>query len=120
MFLKGGTIDMFDSEIKNSYFQYGFLYYTNLYVCVGSHTFDNIIFKDNNSEIGTFLYFDDIGNKRSILLINIYNIQFLNNTASNYGGILYSNARRKTDIKEYFKFKNCTFENNNAMFGKYI
>ncbi|OUM60997.1 hypothetical protein PIROE2DRAFT_13113 [Piromyces sp. E2] len=98
MYIKDGTLDMQNCVIKNSYFQYGFTYYTNLYNCFGFHKYLNITFENNNSEIGTFFYFDDIGNKKNIMNIYFTDIKFINNTASNYGGIIYSNARKKTDL----------------------
>jgi len=118
MNLKDGTLEMFNCTIKNSYFQYGFTYYTNLNNVFGIHNYRYLTFENNNSEIGTFFYFDDIGSKKTITDIYIDNGKFINNTASSYGGIIYSNARKKTDLSKYVYFRNCIYENNHALFGK--
>ncbi|OUM60996.1 hypothetical protein PIROE2DRAFT_13112 [Piromyces sp. E2] len=118
MYVKDGVVDMYNCVIKNSYFQYGFTYYTNLYNSYGYHNYINSTFENNISEIGTFFYFDDIGSKKNILNVTFNNIKFINNTANLYGGIIYSNARKQTDLGKFVVFKNCIYENNNAIFGK--
>jgi len=111
---------MFHNEITNSYFEYGFLYYTNLNIPYGSHQIRNTTFANNRSKVGTFLYIDDFGEKRTILLINLYDNRFINNTASIYGGILYSNAREKINLSDYVKIHNSTYINNSAPFGIFL
>jgi len=118
--VKVGSFEFYNNIVTNSYFQYGFLYYTNSFIIYGFHNYENVTFVNNRSEIGTFFYFDDIGNKKNIIALNFYNIQFINNTASSYGGVLYSNARKQTDLSKYVFFHNCTYENNNAIIGMYI
>eukprot|EP00833_Pecoramyces_ruminatium_P000829 jgi/Orpsp1_1/1174861/evm.model.c7180000051708.1 len=112
--IREGVFEIINSNITNSYFEKGFIYYTNVWETVGAHIFRNIYFANNTSERGTFFYFDDVvGGNIPSMIIN--DSKFINNTARSYGGVFYSNARKKTYINEYVMFINCIYINNNAL-----
>lgn len=113
--LKSGNYIITNTNITNSYFENGFLYYTNKWAVTGFYTIQNILFENNTSYRGTFLYYDDIKGG-DVPLLSISNIKFINNKATNYGGIIYSNARDDSLIGS-IQLKYCEFINNTAVLG---
>jgi len=74
------------------------------------------MFQNNTSYRGTFLsYYIDGGG--SPPMINVIESQFIDNTATNFGGIIYSTARG--DFSFVATFKNCVFEKNAALLGTF-
>ncbi|KAG4088671.1 hypothetical protein H8356DRAFT_1722918 [Neocallimastix lanati (nom. inval.)] len=116
MNVRQGTVMIQNTSILNSYFEKGFIYYTNEYETSGMYMYTNLNFNNNRSYRGTFLYFDDIvGGNIPFFMIN--GVSFNNNTASSYGGIIYSTAQGQTNVKQ-IGFSYCNFSNNNALLGK--
>jgi len=117
MNVRQGTVMIQNTSILNSYFEKGFIYYTNEYETSGMYMYTNLNFNNNRSYRGTFLYFDDIvGGNIPFFMIN--GVSFNNNTASSYGGIIYSTAQGQTNVKQ-IGFSYCNFSNNNALLGNY-
>ncbi|OUM69449.1 hypothetical protein PIROE2DRAFT_2535, partial [Piromyces sp. E2] len=100
--------------ITNSYFHKGFIdldslgEFTGFYVNV-----TNSIFKNNRSYNGVIVNSQDISSTSSANL-NFMDSIFENNTAINYGGIVYSN---NLNTNRFVNFENCEFINNNAFLG---
>jgi len=106
---------MDDCTVKNSYFHEGFIKVDDYKIDVGGYTIDinNSIFKNNHGYNGVILNIQKI----DLCLFynaNFNNVIFENNTANNYGGVVYSNWEN-TNL--YVKFNDCTFINNNAFLG---
>jgi len=73
-------------------------------------------FSNNRSYRGTFFYYNDIYGDESPTVLTV-DSKFINNTAINYGGLIYSTARGNTNIYNKVNFYECLFENNNAILG---
>ncbi len=102
------------SNVTNSYFKNGFIHMDekNLKLS-GCFIISSIYFMDNTSECGTFLNVPFM-NENTSSLISIMGCYFANNTASKYGGVVYSmNEYNKKHI--YFMFNE--FGKNYAKLG---
>jgi hypothetical protein len=116
--VKQGVLSITFSIIKNSYFENGFIFLTNLWESdKGYFFFYGMEFSNNRSYRGTFFYYNDIYGDESPTVLTV-DSKFINNTAINYGGLIYSTARGNTNIYNKVNFYECLFENNNAILGK--
>jgi len=105
------------SSVSNSYFKNGFFYYDERYKQSGALNFTNSNFENNTSESGTILnlpYYTFLLNIDDGLHY-IENCTFVNNTASKFGGVIYSgkNANRLV-------ITNCVFNDNHAKSGNIV
>ncbi|ORX56629.1 hypothetical protein BCR36DRAFT_345958 [Piromyces finnis] len=113
--VKPGMTEISNSMITNSYFKYGLMYFSNEWESQFSIiTINTVIFKNNTSYRGTLLYYNDV-KSGAPTMISIYNSQFIDNTATNYGGLIYSNGRNDESLGIYIT--DCIFENNKALLG---
>ena len=83
----------------------------------GGHIFNDSNFKNNTSECGTFLNISHLPLDKKEKILNIQNSIFTNNTASKFGGVIYSIGE---NTHERIIFNNCEFDNNHAQFGNII
>lgn len=113
-----GNTKIYNSELTNSYFQNGFLYYpdTTDKTIRGTYWFEDLLFKNNTSVSGTFLHISDVKTKVN-LFGSFTNVRFISNTATNFGGVIFSEAGRNVTI-DSVDFKECSFEENKAERGK--
>ncbi|OUM66991.1 hypothetical protein PIROE2DRAFT_5734 [Piromyces sp. E2] len=119
MDIRSGTMKMSECNITNNYFENGFLSYTNFFSQIGTHNFSKLIFKNNIAKRGTYINFNDVSGRRDIFpTITTMDTYFYNNTALEFGGVFYSNAREEQYIDTRLIFKNCEFVNNTAILGK--
>jgi len=72
-------------------------------------------FNNNYSYRGTFIHIE--GLKKNIPSLIFSGIEFRENKASNYGGIIYSNAYDKACTQSLI-FNNCYFYDNSALLGR--
>ncbi|ORX59206.1 hypothetical protein BCR36DRAFT_275911 [Piromyces finnis] len=118
MKLNDGYISFKNSQIVNSYFENGFLYYpnNNNKEIEVSYNFENVTFSNNKSNKGTFLHISDVisGSK---FLLDVRKSNFINNTAEYFGGVIYSEAKKDFSCYNLI-FKNSIFEDNTAILGK--
>jgi len=111
------TFDSLNTMVSNSYFENGFFYYPNDIGDISStYSLSKWKFINNTSYKGTFLHISCVSEFYPMTL-NIHNSEFINNTAENFGGVIYS-AARKDFTTESLAFSNCKFENNTAILGK--
>ncbi|OUM61165.1 hypothetical protein PIROE2DRAFT_12880 [Piromyces sp. E2] len=114
--IRMGLLEIHHCNITNSYFEKGFLYYTNIWETTGYHLLKNLMFVNNTSKRGTFLYIDDVvgGNFPTMDLVDIH---FINNTASNYGKISYvyddSHSPKFEYDSELYDISNLKLDKNN-------
>jgi len=101
------------SSVKHSYFKNGFLHWDEKNSEVGYYSVTYTKFENNTSECGTVMNCPYANvSKSSRKKISFKHCEFYNNTASKFGGVIYTgpNARRMI-------FKKCEFEDNHAAFG---
>jgi len=100
-------------NVTNSYFKNGFLHLDGKKNEDGPFSVDSSNFENNASEIGTIfnLPFFSRG-KTATVFISIKNSTFINNTASKFGGVIFSGENA-----DLINFSNCTFKDNHAKFG---
>jgi len=116
-----GDLDMYDCRITNCYFENGFLSYSNFWTQRGSHNYSKLTFQNNISKKGTYLHFNDVfANKGLFPTVTTSECYFYNNTALDFGGVFYANARGEQYIDTRIIFKNCEFKDNKARLGKLI
>ncbi len=103
-------------NITNSYFKNGFFHWDERYGEGGIFKISYSKFENNTSESGTifnipYTSFYEYTN------IGVNEVVFTNNTASKFGGVIYSigeyNAKRMS-------FLDCSYNNNHAQFGNII
>jgi len=105
------------STLSNSYFKNGFFYYDERYKQSGSLNMTYSIFENNVSESGTILnmpYFNKLLVKSDGLQY-IEGCTFINNTASKFGGVIYSGRNADRLI-----FIDCVFNGNHAESGNIV
>jgi len=113
-----GSTTTYNCEFINSYFKNGFIYYpdtTDKFISA-TYWFEDMLFKNNTSIKGTFLHISDVKTKVN-LFGTFIRAKFINNTATNFGGVIFSEAGRNVTINS-IDFKECSFEKNNAERGK--
>jgi len=116
LFLGKATIT--NVTVTNSYFKNGFIYMNELniiekYYENGIYTISESKFENNTSESGTIFNFSNLSPGK-YKFIKIINCEFINNTASRFGGVIYSIGEHN---HEGLFFQNCTYYNNHAKFG---
>eukprot|EP00833_Pecoramyces_ruminatium_P005268 jgi/Orpsp1_1/1179300/evm.model.c7180000068816.1 len=100
-----------NSEISNNVFEEGFISIDTKIYLYGIYTINNTIFKYNYGYNGVILNINEIN---YICIVDFNNSTFIGNTASNYGGIVYSNSK----LTGYYAFFNhCVFIENKAFLG---
>jgi len=104
--------------VSNSYFKNGFLHWDDREHADGIFRAESSIFENNASEYGTIFNVPYTGlGADTTILITVANCTFINNTASKFGGVIYSigeyNARRMA-------FSGCHYNNNHAQSGNII
>ncbi|ORX97767.1 hypothetical protein LY90DRAFT_520042 [Neocallimastix californiae] len=117
---KGGVVNdgyfyMKQSSITNSYFEYGFIYYPKLLENNVEYEFNSITFANNTSYRGTFMHITNI-EKANLSTFSFKNVKFINNTATNFGGVLYSDVRKYGGLS-LINFSSSSFKNNTAVLG---
>jgi len=104
-------------EIYNSYFKEGFYYFDERDQKGGFPSFTSNVFENNTSEVGTIFnvpYFLKLtGNSGGN--VSVKTCTFTNNTASKFGGVIYSGENA-----ERLSFPGCTFNNNHAGSGNIV
>ncbi|OUM57304.1 hypothetical protein PIROE2DRAFT_17760, partial [Piromyces sp. E2] len=113
--LKGGELIISGITVQNSYFEKGFIHISDKYATDGYKQINYIHFLNNKSYRGTFLYVDGI-KSNTIQYLTFTNINFDSNNASNYGGVIYSNAKERSNTLR-ITFENCSYTNNTALLG---
>ncbi|OUM69447.1 hypothetical protein PIROE2DRAFT_2533 [Piromyces sp. E2] len=104
-----------NSVIQNNKFWNGFIYYDSIINDIGKYKITNSTFFNNTAYNGPILNIINAFNNKSIYkIIEFNNSIFINNTALNFGGVIYS-------ICEYTEksiaFNSCHFINNTAKLG---
>ncbi|ORX47569.1 hypothetical protein BCR36DRAFT_92865 [Piromyces finnis] len=112
----GTSIYFYNNTIKNSYFKNGIIECDRSKEKSGNITVENSVFINNKSEYGTILNIQLL-DERYHTRINIINSKFENNTASKYGGVIYSKDKL---TPKSVKVENCEFINNKALIGNDI
>jgi len=79
----------------------------------GCYAISDSKFENNTSESGTIFNFSYLSSGK-YKFIRVNNCKFINNTASRFGGVIYSIGENNP---EGILFKNCTYINNHARFG---
>jgi len=80
---------------------------------IGTHTISDSNFENNTSECGTIFNFPYLSRGKD-KIIKVSNSKFINNTASKFGGVIYSVGENND---ESISFTNCYFYNNHAKLG---
>jgi len=104
-------ISMTYSKVSNSYFKNGLFHWNELNLETGSYIIQNSTFENNTSESGTIFNFSFIS-QGSEKFFTISDLIFINNTASKFGGVVYSIGENNL-----VKFSNCSYYNNHASSG---
>jgi len=107
---------MKQSSITNSYFEYGFIYYPKLLENNVEYEFNSITFANNTSYRGTFMHITNI-EKANLSTFSFKNVKFINNTATNFGGVLYSDVRKYGGLS-LINFSSSSFKNNTVVLVK--
>ncbi len=87
-----------------------------LYFENGSYTVSNSNFENITSECGTIFNFPCLTSGKD-QFIKVSNSKFINNTASKFGGVIYSTGEYNNKA---INFTNCYYYNNHAKFGNII
>ena len=111
-----GRFEFQNVFISNSHFKNGFYYYNDNEFSNGYFNALNVEFVNNTSEYGTFLNIPYIIESTANFII-IDSSKFINNTASKFGGVIYSLGPYNS---KHLYISNCEFYNNNAKLGKNI
>jgi len=82
----------------------------------GLYTVSDSKFENNTSECGTIFNFPYLSSGRD-KFIKVNDTKFINNTASKFGGVIYSVGENNVGS---ISFTNCYYYNNNAKFGNII
>jgi len=107
---------MTSCNVTNSYFTNGFIHYPGSYDRVIT-LFDDIIFENNTSYRGTILNMGNIVKKENFdFNCSFNNVIFKNNTAENFGGVIYSEIGGNI-ATDSISFTKCTFVDNSAERG---
>jgi len=77
---------------------------------------DSSKFVNNTSEYGTIFNFNNFLSG-TVVFVTVANSMFINNTASKFGGVMYSMGQHNY---KHISFTNCNYENNHAKFGNII
>jgi len=107
-------LDFYWNSITNSYFKNGFMNMDENNDTSGRFRANYTTFTNNKSEYGTFLNVNEF-KKGTGSKIVITECTFRNNTASKFGGVVYSTG---PDNHMHVIFDNCRFYNNQAKLGK--
>jgi len=104
------------SNVTNSYFKNGFAHLDEKNNESGIFKITHSNFENNTSESGTIVYVPYTSDTY-VVYFHVYDCTFTNNTASKFGGVIYSvgkfNNRR-------LNFTECYYYNNHAKFGNII
>jgi len=114
--LFNASINMENGNVSNSYFKRGLIYMNAKESYYGTCIFRNSKFVNNTSERGTIINLNYL-NPGNIQYIQIFNSIFINNSASKFGGVIYSLGEYNFN---HTLFSNCTFNNNHAESGNII
>jgi len=110
------TTTFYMCNVLNSFFKNGFLYMNEKEKQSGGYTVWYTNFENNTSEYGTIFNVPYLSHGKD-KYIQVYNSSFINNTASKFGGVIYS-------LGEYsgmrMNFTYCYFENNHAKYGNIV
>jgi len=108
-----GSAKIHYSNVKNSYFKNGFLHWDENNKEGGGYTINYVNFENNTSESGTIFNFPYLSPGSAN--IGIYYSTFTNNTASKFGGVIFSGENGNRMV-----FSNCIFNNNHAKYGNIV
>ncbi|ORX84041.1 hypothetical protein BCR32DRAFT_291626 [Anaeromyces robustus] len=111
----GSTIKMSSNTFKNSFLKNGLIKFNTNSNFGGQYLIENSKFINITSEYGSVIYIEKL--KQFFWYKNeaiFTNSKFINNTATKYGGVIYS---KESDISESVVFTDCVFENNKASVG---
>ncbi|ORY77905.1 hypothetical protein LY90DRAFT_84737 [Neocallimastix californiae] len=110
------TMNLENNTFSNSYFKNGLIMIDNErpeIVISGKYLINNCNFNNIKSEFGSVLHIKSLF-ESSNTLMEFRNSIFENNTASKYGGVIYSNSEF---TNKYIRMYDCTFINNHAQIG---
>jgi len=110
-----------NSNVSNSHFKNGFIHmdesYSNeLNFESGEYTVSNSNFENNTSACGTVFNFPYLTTGKD-KIVKVSNSKFINNTASKFGGVIYSVGENNA---KSLSFTNCYYYNNHANFGNIL
>jgi len=108
--------NVYNSTVTNSYFKNGFVHIDENMNEGGGLIVSNSTFENNTSECGTIFNFP-YHHPGSDKFIKINNSTFINNTASKFGGVVYSMGEHNPNR---MIFTNNSFYNNHAKFGNVL
>ncbi|OUM68427.1 hypothetical protein PIROE2DRAFT_3875 [Piromyces sp. E2] len=115
----GGILLMINNKFNSCSFQNGLIEidkkkhynenYIDGYISINSSFFNNITSKN-----GAILNIKSLSEVPYEKIISFSDSTFINNTALNFGGVIYSISQY---TNKYVSFENCTFKDNQANFG---
>ena len=107
------VIELFSSSIINSHFKNGFIYVNEDEGIAGGIIINSSNFLNNTSEYGTVFNVKKL-NLETGTSIKVNSGVFINNTASKFGGVIYSLGKYNN---YHVELNTCKFNNNQAKLG---